>query len=158
MFAEQPVFDHRMSVIALTDSRDTVYFHTTVPLKIICEKAAAQKSATYKFSLDSTELGLEINQLFPEFESENATSIGLRPYYSQDTVSIFVSQKANRYRVQSDNPNFCFVVIEELCSRIVRFQPNAKIRVSSIPMQIFIKSISDFLEVRFSQKNLEPIL
>ena len=147
MFAEQPIFDHRMTVIALADNRDTVYHHLKIPLKLICEKAAAQKSATYKFSLDSSEIGLDINHLFPEFESENQTSIGLRPYYSLDTISIFVSQKSNRYRVQSDNTNFCFVIIDELCMRIQKHQPNARMKISSIPMQIFIKSVSDFLEV-----------
>uniref|UniRef100_A0AC34FI07 PTHB1 N-terminal domain-containing protein n=1 Tax=Panagrolaimus sp. ES5 TaxID=591445 RepID=A0AC34FI07_9BILA len=146
MFAEKPIYDHRMTVIALADSRDTVYYHLKVPLKLICEKSAAQKSATFKFSLDSTEIGLEMDKLFPEFESENQASIGLRPYYSQDTVSIFVSQKSNRYRIQSDNLNFCYVIIEELCARIKKFQPNAKIKISTLPIQVFIKNINDFLE------------
>uniref|UniRef100_A0AC34RDC7 Uncharacterized protein n=1 Tax=Panagrolaimus sp. JU765 TaxID=591449 RepID=A0AC34RDC7_9BILA len=147
MFAEEAVLDHRMTVMALVDNRECCHHSCLLPLKLIGEQTAAQKSAVYKFTLESTEIGMDTNLLFPEFESENQSSIGFRLFYAKEIVSIFVSQKANRYRIQSDNPNLCFVMITELLERIKKLQPDAKIRTNGVPMQLFLKTIADYLEV-----------
>uniref|UniRef100_A0A7E4VZD8 Protein PTHB1 n=1 Tax=Panagrellus redivivus TaxID=6233 RepID=A0A7E4VZD8_PANRE len=147
MFAERAVYDNRMTVVTVADGKDTVLKNLKLPLKVICEEAAAQKTALHKFSIDSSEPGLELTLLFPEFQPENQTAMGLRPYYVSETVSIFVSQKTNRYRVQSDNPISCFVIIDELVTRIRAHQPNVKLTASAVPMQLFIKSIAEFLDV-----------
>uniref|UniRef100_A0A915ED19 Protein PTHB1 n=1 Tax=Ditylenchus dipsaci TaxID=166011 RepID=A0A915ED19_9BILA len=142
-----PVLDLRCQIVTITNSAEVLTNQVTLPLQLICREAPPQRTSTHKISLDSTMPSLDIGRLFPEFEQENQSSLGLQPYGSSElTVSIFISNKTNRYRVQSDSTDFLFVVFSELVRRIRQHQPEVKVHCP-VPLHLFITAINQHLQI-----------
>ncbi|KAH7727683.1 hypothetical protein AAVH_04727 [Aphelenchoides avenae] len=143
---DNPVLDPRCNVIAVCTNGETAEHELRLPLRLICHEAVSQRTAQLKFTVDSSEEAVELNKLFPEFESDSQTSLGLQPFGAPEAVvSIFVSLKANRYRIQSDSVDFVYAVFDELVQRIRKAQPNAQLRCA-VPMHMFISTIVQKLE------------
>ena len=147
---EQPVLDHRCQLLLLANAVHRLEF--SVPLALVCHEVPAQRQAAFKLSLDSTQPALGLQMLFPEFAAASEagdavtmakTSLGLQPFFGPQNsiVSVFISTKTNRYRIQSESVDFLFPVFTEVVERIQREQPDARLHCP-VPMQIFLTEIA----------------
>ncbi|KAI6195162.1 hypothetical protein M3Y96_01201600 [Aphelenchoides besseyi] len=146
VFVRQPVRDSRFSLAATTNSGDSFFIDENLPLKLICHETNSQRNAQIKLSVDSTGNGLEIGDLYPEFESENQTSIGFQPYGSDVVISVFSASKNARYRVQSESAEFLYLVFDDLLRRLRKKQPDAKFSCP-VPLHLFVVAINDVVEL-----------
>uniref|UniRef100_A0A914HF17 Protein PTHB1 n=1 Tax=Globodera rostochiensis TaxID=31243 RepID=A0A914HF17_GLORO len=108
-------------------------------------------------SLDSNRTALNISTMFPEFtENKDKTSLGLQPFFGDhnSAVSLFVSAKTNRYRIQSDSCDFLFAVLSSIVERVRRLQPEVQLRCP-IPMHLFVTEIAKYIEAENQFLRLE---
>lgn len=159
---ERMVLERRCQLLLQTQS---LYFaEFTVPLSLISHEVPAKRQAVFKLSLDSTQPSVDISALFPEFfhnheemiGAPERTSIGFQPFFGDQnsTVSVFISTKTNRYRIQSDSTDFIYIVLSEIVERVGRVQPNARLRCP-IPLQIFLAEIAKHIEAEIQCMKLE---
>ncbi|VDO83503.1 unnamed protein product [Haemonchus placei] len=124
----------------------TAFVSLRLPFAMMFAEASPERNASYKLTLDSDHPCLALNSLFPEFQTENPTSIGFRVHGYDATVSIFAAHKSNRYRVQTDQPLLLNVVVRELVERIRLQQPNAHLH-ANIPMGYISAKLEELMEL-----------
>uniref|UniRef100_A0A183BQH7 Bardet-Biedl syndrome 9 n=1 Tax=Globodera pallida TaxID=36090 RepID=A0A183BQH7_GLOPA len=153
---ERPVFDPRCQICTLS-SAGIRFANFSVPLPVICREVNVQRQANFKLSLDSNRTALDISTMFPEFtENKDKTSLGLQPFFGDQNsaVSLFVSAKTNRYRIQSDSCDFLFAVLSSIVERVRRLQPDVQLRCP-IPMHLFVAEIAKYIEAENQFLRLE---
>ncbi|XGW21483.1 hypothetical protein V3C99_004442 [Haemonchus contortus] len=124
----------------------TAFVSLRLPFAMMFAEASPERNASYKLTLDSDHPCLALNTLFPEFQTENPTSIGFRVHGYDATVSIFAAHKSNRYRVQTDQPLLLNVVVQELVERIRLQQSNAHLH-ANIPMGYISAKLEELMEL-----------
>ncbi|KAI6172694.1 hypothetical protein M3Y98_01001800 [Aphelenchoides besseyi] len=139
VFVRQPVRDSRFSLAATTNSGDSFFIDENLPLKLICHETNSQRNAQIKLSVDSTGNGLEIGDLYPEFESENQTSIGFQPYGSDVVISLVIVCNLN---LRSFFTLFS-TIFSDVCGKK---QPDAKFSCP-VPLHLFVVAINDVVEL-----------
>lgn len=78
----------------------------TLPLSLVLTETPPIKEAHYKFTVVTNQTVLNMNQIFREFATEDATpnAIGLKYVNSDDIVVTIVAAKSSqRFRIQSDS-------------------------------------------------------
>ncbi|CAG9537293.1 unnamed protein product [Cercopithifilaria johnstoni] len=142
----QPVYDLRCKLYAFSSQFGNVIGEELrMPLNLMCHTVSTQRNAQYKVTIESTLPALDITQLFPEFEAESNTAIGFQPYLSGTVVSIYVSQKCKRYRIQAESLNFIYLFADELIVRIQEKQPEAKLNCT-LPLDQILHEIDVYVE------------
>uniref|UniRef100_A0A914R7T9 PTHB1 C-terminal domain-containing protein n=1 Tax=Parascaris equorum TaxID=6256 RepID=A0A914R7T9_PAREQ len=117
-----------------------------LPLILMCRATGTQRNVQYKLTFESSETALEVGDLMPEFEAEKSTSIAFQPVLSDSVVSIFVSPKSKRYRIQSDSLDELYVFAEELISRVKSKQPEVSLSCH-VPLDHILQRLHIYLEV-----------
>ncbi|VDN94925.1 unnamed protein product [Brugia pahangi] len=124
----QPVYDLQCKFFAFSSQfGDVISKEVKMPLNLMCHAVNSQRNSQYKVTIDSSLPVLDLTQVFPEFETENSTAIGFRPYLSEMIISIYTSQKYKRYRIQAESLNFIYLFVDELIKRIQTKQPEVKL-------------------------------
>ncbi|CAD5207256.1 unnamed protein product [Bursaphelenchus okinawaensis] len=142
----QPVADSRFILTASTSTGESSLIEGRLPLKLLCFEVGALRAAQHKLSLDTQSAGLEIRDLYPEFETESQSSLGLQPFGSEAVVSLFSGVKNGRYRIQSDSTDFLYLVFDDLVRRIKKKQPDAKLSCP-VPLHMFVTGIVRQIEL-----------
>ncbi|KAK5977577.1 hypothetical protein GCK32_015329 [Trichostrongylus colubriformis] len=124
----------------------TAFASIRLPFAMMFAETSPERNASYKLTLDSDQPCLALNTLFPEFQTENPTSIGFRVHGYDATVSIFSAHKSNRYRVQTDHLQLMYVVVNELVERIRLQQPHVQLH-ANIPMGYLTSKLEEFMEL-----------
>uniref|UniRef100_A0A915N8I2 Protein PTHB1 n=1 Tax=Meloidogyne javanica TaxID=6303 RepID=A0A915N8I2_MELJA len=156
-----------------SETREYNLIELFIPLFLICREVPPQRQAIFKLSIDSTQPALDIDILFPEFSNQKEeigkeisnqnslvegkrTSIALQPFFGESTtsVSLFISTKTNRYRIQSDNTDFVFVIFSVLIERIQKNQPEARLHCP-VPLHLCLTEIAKYIEAEEECANLE---
>ncbi|KAI6240427.1 hypothetical protein M3Y99_00475000 [Aphelenchoides fujianensis] len=143
---ESAVRDARFCLAATTNSGDGVLVEGHLPLKLLCHETNPQRNSQVKLSIDSTGGGVEIADLYPEFQCESQSSLGLQPFGSEVVVSVFSAAKNARYRVQSDSVEFFFLVLDDLVRRLRKKQADAKLSCP-VPLHLFATAIADQVDL-----------
>ncbi|MCP9264342.1 Protein PTHB1 [Dirofilaria immitis] len=123
-----------------------------MPLNLMCHTVTTQRNAQYKTTIESSTTALDITELFSEFEAESNTAIGFQPYLSETIISIYSSQKHKRYRIQADSLDFIYLFTDELITRILMKQPEAKFNCT-LPLDSVLHAINVYRE--HEKKKLE---
>uniref|UniRef100_A0A1I8BIE3 Uncharacterized protein n=1 Tax=Meloidogyne hapla TaxID=6305 RepID=A0A1I8BIE3_MELHA len=115
-------------------------------------------SRTNKNNKKDEEIEKEISPIKnnPNNIESKRTSIALQPFFgeSNTTVSLFISTKTNRYRIQSDNTDFVFVIFSNLIERIQKNQPEARLHCP-VPLHLCLTEIFKYIEAEEECDNLE---
>ncbi|KAI6240402.1 Protein PTHB1 [Aphelenchoides fujianensis] len=143
---ESPLRDARYCLAATTNSGDGVLVEGHLPLKLLCHETNTQRNSQVKLSIDSTGGGVEIADLYPEFQCESQSSLGLQPFGSEVVVSVFSAAKNARYRVQSDSVEFFFLVLDDLVRRLRKKHADAKLSCP-VPLHLFATAIADQVDL-----------
>ncbi|KAL3069482.1 hypothetical protein niasHS_018207 [Heterodera schachtii] len=155
---ERPVLDPKCQICILSPN-GIRFANFCVPLALICREVNAQRQANIKISLDSTKTALDLATVFPEFtQTKERNSLGFQPFFGEQrqnlTVSLFVSTKMNRYRIQSDSCDFLYAILSCLVERVHQLQPDVQLRCP-IPMHLFLGEIAKFIEAENQFEQLE---
>ncbi|VDK50194.1 unnamed protein product [Anisakis simplex] len=155
----QPITDLRCQFLLFSASNalfagELSTMQIKLPLALMCRATGTQRNVQYKLTFESSEASLEIGELFPEFEAERSTSIALQPILSDWIVSIFVSQKSRRYRIQSDSLDALYVFTDEFISRIKQKQENV-ILTCSPPIDHILQRLNLCAELERRRTNDE---
>ncbi|KAI1704609.1 protein pthb1 like protein [Ditylenchus destructor] len=152
---DRPVLDPRCQIVAISNNAEIVVHELALPLQLICNVAPPLRTSTFKISIDSTMASVEVGKLFPEFEQESQSGIAFQPFGSPEaTVSLFVSAKTNRYRIQSDSTDFFYVIFAELVKRIQKHQPDVKLHCP-VPLHLFITAISKHIQLEQKRDSVD---
>nr|CAD2189261.1 unnamed protein product [Meloidogyne enterolobii] len=170
---ENTVLNNKIQILLIIEGEYNL-IELFIPLFLICREVPPQRQAIFKLSIDSTQPALDIDILFPEFSNQKEeigkeisnqnnlvvegkrTSIALQPFFgeSNTTVSLFISTKTNRYRIQSDNTDFVFVIFSVLIERIQKNQPEARLHCP-VPLHLCLTEIAKYIEAEEECANLE---
>ncbi|VDN04870.1 unnamed protein product [Thelazia callipaeda] len=158
----EPVYDLRCKLCAFSAQYgDVISEEVKMPLNLMCQLANPQRVTQVKVTIESTQNSLEMKELFPgicfKFEIENNTAIGFQPYLSEKIVSIFISQKNKRYRIQAESLDFIYLFMNELIARIEDKQPLAKLTCSLPSDEIFCK-LNEYIQQEKRREELEKTM
>uniref|UniRef100_A0A1I8EI20 PTHB1 N-terminal domain-containing protein n=1 Tax=Wuchereria bancrofti TaxID=6293 RepID=A0A1I8EI20_WUCBA len=142
----QPVYDLKCKFFAFSSQfGDVISKEVKMPLNLMCHAVNTQRNVQYKLTIESSLPVLDLTQLFPEFETENSTAIGFRPYKSETIISIYASQKNKRYRIQAESLNFIYLFVDELIKRIQTKQPEVQLNCT-LPLDQILHEINVYVE------------
>ncbi|KAM3722132.1 Protein pthb1 [Dirofilaria immitis] len=148
-----PIYDLRCKLYAFSSQfDDMISKEFKMPLNLMCHTVTTQRNAQYKTTIESSTTALDITELFSEFEAESNTAIGFQPYLSETIISIYSSQKHKRYRIQADSLDFIYLFTDELITRILMKQPEAKFNCT-LPLDSVLHAINVYRE--HEKKKLE---
>uniref|UniRef100_A0A915N159 Uncharacterized protein n=1 Tax=Meloidogyne javanica TaxID=6303 RepID=A0A915N159_MELJA len=169
---ENTVLNNKIQILLIIEGEYNL-IELFIPLFLICREVPPQRQAIFKLSIDSTQPALDIDILFPEFSNQKEeigkeisnqnnivegkrTSIALQPFFGEPntSVSLFISTKTNRYRIQSDNTDFVFVIFSVLIERIQKNQPEARLHCP-VPLHLCLTEIAKYIEAEEECANLE---
>uniref|UniRef100_A0A915AKL1 PTHB1 C-terminal domain-containing protein n=1 Tax=Parascaris univalens TaxID=6257 RepID=A0A915AKL1_PARUN len=143
----QPITDLRCQFLLFSASNGELSSaEIKLPLILMCRATGTQRNVQYKLTFESSETALEVGDLMPEFEAEKSTSIAFQPVLSDSVVSIFVSPKSKRYRIQSDSLDELYVFAEELISRVKSKQPEVSLSCH-VPLDHILQRLHIYLEL-----------
>ncbi|CAD5211463.1 unnamed protein product [Bursaphelenchus xylophilus] len=148
----RPVMDSRFVITAASSTGESSLIEGNLPLNLLCAEVGALRTAQHKLSLDTQTSGIEIRELYPEFETENQSSLGLQPFGSDVVISLFSAAKNGRYRIQSDSTDFLYLIFEDLVRRIKKKQPDAKFSCP-VPLHLFVTGIVKQVELEKHREN-----
>ncbi|KHN88994.1 Protein PTHB1, partial [Toxocara canis] len=143
----QPITDLRCQFLLFSVSTgELCSTEIKLPLALMCRVTGTQRNVQYKLTFESSKTALEIGDLLPEFEAEKSTSIALQPILSDSIVSIFISPKSKRYRIQSDSLDALYVFADELISRVREKQAGVLLTCPA-PLDHILQKLHIYIEL-----------
>ncbi|GMT29824.1 hypothetical protein PFISCL1PPCAC_21121, partial [Pristionchus fissidentatus] len=126
-----PPIDPHVTVAVHHESMQ-VMLECSLPLSLIAVPCAVARQAKHKVTLDVDGPTHDLTDLLPDIatSASHSTQIGLQIFTTDCVVSVLTAGKSNRYRIQSESPDFLYLVTVKLIEAVKAKNPTARIDVN----------------------------
>ncbi|KAK2178858.1 hypothetical protein NP493_524g01017 [Ridgeia piscesae] len=139
-----------------------------LPIRLVVKPCFPVKNANFRITIDTNKPPVNLNDLFPDLLGENAggagNALGFRYYGLAPVITVLASKTSQRYRLQSDEFEFMWLVLNELVTRLSSYFASHKqvdFKVSytgDLPLQEYFVIIERHFECRLTDDNLYKLL
>nr|XP_023420985.1 protein PTHB1 isoform X2 [Cavia porcellus] len=138
-----------------------------LPLKLICLPGQPSKSASHKLTIDTNKSPVSLLSLFPGFSSQpddDQVNVMGFCFLGGSRVTLLASKTSQRYRIQSEQFEDLWLIINELILRLHEYFEKQGIKdfscsfSGSMPLQEYFELIDHHFELRINGEKLEELL